>query len=153
MIRSPDRHLTILVPKKPSKLKQTSKPQEIFSAGLNSAAIHKTQSTNTTHAQAIYRSTSTQKVDSMQKASWDTAKKCSNALEGELADPSKVNLVGGHINQIRIVSDDVLQKKTSVNECVRYLIIQDSSATAQNFVHLDASSPKTLMCAHEQLQQ
>ena len=68
-------------------------------------------------------------------------------MEGELADPSKVNLVGGHINQIRIESEDVLQKKTTLNECVRYLIIlgetQDSQASFNDYVKLDATSPET----------
>ena len=54
-----------------------------------------------------------------------------NDLEGELSDPTKVNLVGGHINQIKIVSDQVLQKKTSLNECQQYLIIFDDCAEAQ----------------------
>lgn len=53
-----------------------------------------------------------------------------NDLEGELSDPTKVNLVGGHINQIKIVSEQVLQKKTSLNECQQYLIIFDDCPEA-----------------------
>lgn len=48
-----------------------------------------------------------------------------------MCDPTKVNLVGGHINQIRILSEQVLQKKTSLNECIQYLLIYDDSKDAQ----------------------
>jgi len=37
-------------------------------------------------------------------------------FEGELNDPAKANLVGGHINQINIESDNVIVKRTGINE-------------------------------------
>jgi len=36
----------------------------------------------------------------------------------DLTDPEKINLVGGHINQIQIESQEVILKKTSYNEVV-----------------------------------
>ena len=38
----------------------------------------------------------------------------------ELMDSDKINLVGGHINQIQIESKDVIRKKTSHNEVIQY---------------------------------
>ena len=36
----------------------------------------------------------------------------------DLMDSDKINLVGGHINQIQIESQEVILKKTSYNEVV-----------------------------------
>ena len=46
-------------------------------------------------------------------------------------DPNKVNLVGGHINQITIESSDIIKKKTSKFEVDQYKLIFDDSLEAK----------------------
>lgn len=44
--------------------------------------------------------------------------------------PNKVNLVGGHINQISIECDEIIKKKTSLMEVLQYKYIFDDSHIA-----------------------
>lgn len=50
----------------------------------------------------------------------DCSKITNLSLSDELANPGKVNLVGGHVNQIQIESEDVICKKTKINEALQY---------------------------------
>ena len=46
-----------------------------------------------------------------------------HSYEKGTRDDSKINLVGGHINQIKIESKSVLHKKTSLMEALQYDLI------------------------------
>ena len=58
----------------------------------------------------------------------------SNLSDIEHLGPNKVNLVGGHINQINIESDEVIKKKTSLQEAIQYKYIFDDSESAQGLL-------------------
>ena len=56
------------------------------------------------------------------------------SISDDIHNPSKINLVGGHINQIVIENEDILCKKTKINEVRQYHLIFDESPETKGLV-------------------